>query len=338
MTSSSDGYQGRSYGWINHELISSGEVLPQFNPVGGEERFWLGPEGGQYSLFFEPGSSFDFENWSTPACIDTVPFDVYLATDSIAVFLKSMEVKNYSNFEFRFDLTRKVHLLGKPLIEKTLGISVPDSVKFVGYESTNMVKNTSRETWTKENGLISIWLLGMYNPSPSVTMIIPYKTGVKSDYIVKSDYFGKISDDRLKITDGIIYFKGDGKQRGKLGVPPQRALPVIGSYDSENQVLTLVKSDVPEGATDYVNSAWEHQKFPYKGDAINAYNDGPLEDGGQLGPFYELETSSPALALEPDSTGQYIQSTYHFEGTEEQLNTICEQVFNVSLQKVKNVF
>jgi hypothetical protein len=338
MTSSSDGYQGRSYGWINHELISSGEVLPQFNPVGGEERFWLGPEGGQYSLFFEPGSSFDFENWSTPACIDTAPFDVYLATDSIAVFLKSMEVKNYSNFEFRFDLTRKVHLLGKPLIEKTLGISVPDSVKFVGYESTNMVKNTSRETWTKENGLISIWLLGMYNPSPSVTMIIPYKTGVKSDYIVKSDYFGKISDDRLKITDGIIYFKGDGKQRGKLGVPPQRALPVIGSYDSENQVLTLVKSDVPEGATDYVNSAWEHQKFPYKGDAINAYNDGPLEDGGQLGPFYELETSSPALALEPDSTGQYIQSTYHFEGTEEQLNTICEQVFNVSLQKVKNVF
>jgi hypothetical protein len=338
MTSSSDGYQGRSYGWINHELISSGEVLPQFNPVGGEERFWLGPEGGQYSLFFEPGSSFDFENWSTPACIDTAPFDVYLATDSIAVFLKSMEVKNYSNFEFRFDLTRKVHLLGKPLIEKTLGISVPDSVKFVGYESTNMMKNTSRETWTKENGLISIWLLGMYNPSPSVTMIIPYKTGVKSDYIVKSDYFGKISDDRLKITDGIIYFKGDGKQRGKLGVPPQRALPVIGSYDSENQVLTLVKSDVPEGATDYVNSAWEHQKFPYKGDAINAYNDGPLEDGGQLGPFYELETSSPALALEPDSTGQYIQSTYHFEGTEEQLNTICEQVFNVSLQKVKNVF
>jgi hypothetical protein len=338
MTSSSDGYQGRSYGWINHELISSGEVLPQFNPVGGEERFWLGPEGGQYSLFFEPGSSFDFENWSTPACIDTAPFDVYLATDSIAVFLKSMEVKNYSNFEFRFDLTRKVHLLGKPLIEKTLGISVPDSVKFVGYESTNMVKNTSRETWTKENGLISIWLLGMYNPSPSVTMIIPYKTGVKSDYIVKSDYFGKIPEDRLKITDGIVYFKGDGKQRGKLGVPPQRALPVIGSYDSENQVLTLVKSDVPEGATDYVNSAWEHQKFPYKGDAINAYNDGPLEDGGQLGPFYELETSSPALALEPDSTGQYIQSTYHFEGTEEQLNTICEQVFNVSLQKVKNVF
>lgn len=338
MTSTSDGYVGRSYGWINHELIESGEVLPQFNPVGGEERFWLGPEGGQYSLFFKPGSSFDFENWQVPACIDTIPFDVFLATDSVAVFLKDMEVENYNNFKFSFDLTRKVHLLGKPLIENILGISVPDSVKFVGYESTNMVKNTSREPWTKENGLISIWLLGMYNPSPSVTMIIPYKTGVKSDYIVKSDYFGKIPEDRLKITDGIIYFKGDGKQRGKLGVPPERAMPVIGSYDAANQVLTLVKCDIPEGETDYVNSAWEHQKFPFKGDVINAYNDGPLENGGQLGPFYELESSSPALALEPDSTGTYIQSTYHFEGTEEQLNTICEQVFKVSLQQVKDVF
>jgi hypothetical protein len=338
MTSSTNGYAGRSHGWINHELIESGEVLPQFNPVGGEERFWLGPEGGQYSLYFKPGSSFDFENWQVPACIDTVPFDVFLATDSVAVFLKDMEVENYSNFKFQFELTRKVHLLGKPLIEEILGISVPEKVKFVGYESTNMVENTSGEDWKKENGLISIWMLGMFTPSPEVTMVIPYKTGVNSDYIVKDDYFGKIPGDRLKIEDGIIYFKGDGKQRGKIGIPPQRAMPVIGSYDAANKVLTLLKSDIPEGAVDYVNSAWEHQKYPYKGDAINAYNDGPLENGDQLGPFYELESSSPALALQKDSTGTYIQSTYHFEGAEEELDSIVQQVFNISLEQIKNAF
>jgi hypothetical protein len=72
------------------------------------------------------------------------------------------------------------------------------------------------------------------------------------------------------------------------------------------------------------------------GDAINAYNDGPLENGDQLGPFYELESSSPALALQKDSTGTYIQSTYHFEGAEEQLDSIVKQVFNVSLEQVKN--
>jgi hypothetical protein len=338
MTSSTNGYEGRSHGWINHELIESGEVLPQFNPVGGEERFWLGPEGGQYSLYFKPGSSFEFENWQVPASIDTIPFDVFLATDSVAVFLKDMEVENYNNYKFEFELTRKVHLLGKPMIEEILGISVPEKVKFVGYESTNMVKNKTGEDWKKENGLISIWMLGMFTPSPEVTMIIPYKTGVSSDYIVKDDYFGKIPKDRLKIDDGIIYFKGDGKQRGKIGIPPRRAMPVIGSYDAANKVLTLLKSDVPEGVTDYVNSAWEKQRYPYRGDAINAYNDGPLENGEQLGPFYELESSSPALALEKDSTGTYIQSTYHFEGEEEALDSICKQVFNVSLEEVKSVF
>jgi hypothetical protein len=338
MTSSSNGYKGKSYGWINHDLIESGEVLEQFNPVGGEERFWLGPEGGQFSLFFKPGSSFNFENWSTPACIDTEPFINYVATDSAAVFFQSMEVKNYSNFEFTFEFTRKVDLMRRSLIAEKLEISLPEDLKVVGYESMNTIKNTSSKAWKKETGLISIWLLGMFNPSDEVTMIIPYKTGVKSDYIVKDDYFGNIPEDRLKITDGIIYFKGDGKQRGKIGIPPQRAMPVIGSYDSKNRILTIVKADISVGSADYVNSAWEHQEFPFKGDAINAYNDGPLENGGQLGPFYELESSSPALELQPDSSGTYIQSTYHFEGNEDDLDVICRQLFKVSLDEIKNVF
>ena len=103
-------------------------------------------------------------------------------------------------------------------------------------------------------------------------------------------------------------------------------------------MLTVLKVEIPEGAVDYVNSAWERQRYPYRGDLINAYNDGPLADGGQLGPFYELESSSPALALQQDSTGTYIQSTYHFEGEEAMLDTICKQVFNIPLEKIKEAF
>jgi hypothetical protein len=235
-------------------------------------------------------------------------------------------------------MTRKIDLMGAGRISDRLGIHIPEDVKYVGYETTNYVKNTSEEDWTKEKGLLSIWLLGMFKPSPGVTMVLPYNTNVTSGYIVKDDYFGKIPKDRLKIEDGIIYFKGDGKHRGKIGIPPRRAKEIIGSYDSENKVLTLLKVELPKGAVDYVNSAWEHQRFPYRGDAINAYNDGPLEDGGQLGPFYELESSSPALALQRDSTKTYTQSTYHFEGEEAVLDTICRQVFNVPLEKIKSAF
>lgn len=339
MTSTSNGLGGKSYGWINHDLIESGKVLEQFNPVGGEERFWLGPEGGQFSLFFEPKSSFKLENWNTPACLDTEPFDVFLATDSIAVFLKSMQVKNYSDFQFDFKLTRRVELMGKGQIETKLGITLPGNVKTVGYESINELQNIGQEAWKKETGLLSVWLLGMFPSSPSLTMIFPYKTNVKSDYIVKDDYFGKIPDDRLVVDDGMIYFKGDGQERGKIGIPPRRAEPVFGSYDSENNVLTLVKCDIPDDQADYVNSAWEeHQKNPYEGDVINAYNDGPSESGEQWGAYYELDSSSPALALDPNESAEYKQSIFHFEGKEEELDAVCRQVFNVPLNEIKSVF
>src|SRR5688572_24524915 len=59
MTTTSAGLEGTSYGWINYDLISSGIVKKQFNPVGGEERFWLGPEGSQFSLYFAPNDSFN---------------------------------------------------------------------------------------------------------------------------------------------------------------------------------------------------------------------------------------------------------------------------------------
>ncbi|HSH20134.1 MAG TPA: DUF6786 family protein [Draconibacterium sp.] len=338
MTSSAAGERGKSYGWINHELIATGEIKKQINAVGGEERFWLGPEGGQFSIFFKNGSSFDFSEWSTPACIDTEAFDLVSANETSAEFSKTVNLKNYSDFEFNFNIKRKVSLLDDSDIKAKLGIIYQESVKSVGYETINQLENTGSEKWEKETGLLSIWLLGMYNPSDEVTIIVPFKTDVESDYIVKDDYFGEIPADRLKLQDGIVYFKGDGKQRGKIGIPPQRALPVIGSYDAINKVLTVVKCEIPEGVTDYVNSAWEIQEFPYKGDAINSYNDGPLEDGSQMGPFYELETSSPALDLKVGETATYKQSTIHFEGTEEELNAICQQVFGISIGEVIAVF
>ena len=41
MTTSASGDEGDSYGWINYRFINEGKVSSQFNPVGGEERFWL---------------------------------------------------------------------------------------------------------------------------------------------------------------------------------------------------------------------------------------------------------------------------------------------------------
>lgn len=338
MTSTANGDTGKSYGWINHDLIASGEKKQHINAVGGEERFWLGPEGGQFSIYFRPGAKFDFENWQTPACIDTDTFDVVNANDTLAEFAKKVEISNYSNFTFNFDINRKICLLNDSQIKSELGLVVPEGVKCVGYETENSLTNTGTEAWKKETGLLSIWLLGMFIPSDEVTLVIPYKKEAVSDYIVKDDYFGKIPADRLVVKEGFVFLKGDGKQRGKIGIPPQRVVPVMGSYDAANKMLTIVKCQVFEGVTDYVNSAWELQQFPFKGDAVNAYNDGPVADGTQMGPFYELESSSPALALKPGEKATYKQSTFHFEGTEKELNAVCRQVLGISIEEIKEVF
>lgn len=88
MTSTAEGYEGMSFGWINHELISSGKFTEHFSAFGGEDRLWLGPEGGQYSIYFKKGVEFTFDNWFVPKEIDTEPFDVLSTSKSEARFQK----------------------------------------------------------------------------------------------------------------------------------------------------------------------------------------------------------------------------------------------------------
>ena len=76
FTSTATGDKGLSFGWINYNLFKSGKVSKQFNPYGGEERPWLGPEGGPFSIYFEKGKEQIFENWVAPKELDVLAFDV----------------------------------------------------------------------------------------------------------------------------------------------------------------------------------------------------------------------------------------------------------------------
>ncbi|PLK45753.1 hypothetical protein C0V77_05105 [Emticicia sp. TH156] len=330
MTSTAHGNGGFSYGWINHEAIASGKYTPHMNAFGGEERFWFGPEGGQYSVFFKQGSTFDFENWQTPAEIDTVSYDLVEKQANRAVFTKDMTLENYSGTQFRVKLNREISLLNKSDAEKLLGVALKD-IAWVGYQTTNALTNTGAEDWDKSKGVLSIWLLGMMKASPQNTIIIPYQSG-KAE-LINDSYFGKIPAGRLVKKEDILFFKADAQARGKIGVPPQALKPVAGSYDTENKILTIVQFDY-NGETDYVNSMWEIQKNPYSGDAINAYNDGKNDTGSQMGQFYELETSSPAIALKRNETLTHVQRTFHFEGAENALDAISKKLLGIHLSEV----
>ena len=339
MTSTAEGDSGHSFGWINHQLIASGEIQSHINPFGGEERLWLGPEGGQYSIFFRKGKEFIYENWQTPGFIDTEPFELTALTDTSVFFTCETEIENYSGTLFKLGIGREVALLSAEQIEKQTGIDTK-GLACVAYISVNTIFNKGEKSWTKESGLLSIWMLGMFIPSPSVVVVIPYRPGDDKDLgvPVNDNYFGKISADRLKVTGDHIFFRADGNSRGKIGIPPLRAKGIMGSYDHENNFLTLLFCKLPEGKTDYVNSAWEIQKNPYSGDAFNSYNDGPLEDGSQMGPFYELETSSPGAELKPGEHLDHIQITLHITGDVKRLDLISQKLLGVSLEEIVKAF
>ncbi|MFN8242171.1 MAG: DUF6786 family protein [Bacteroidales bacterium] len=336
MTSTAEGDQGSSFGWINKGLIGSAVKQAHINAFGGEERLWLGPEGGQYSIFFRKGDPFVYDKWQTPSFIDTDPYVIASRTDTSVTFVHECSIENYSGTRFDLGIERKVTLLSENEINRLLG-SKPGETKSVAYRSENTLSNNGKLQWEKKSGLLSIWMLGMFTPSPSVVVIIPVKKGDESSLgvIVNDNYFGKIAGDRLKVQGEHILFRADGKSRGKIGIPPLRTNGVMGSYDFGNNVLTLLFCELPEGITDYVNSAWEIQDKPYSGDAFNSYNDGPLEDGSQMGPFYELETSSPGAALKPGEIIKHVQTTIHVKGNNDVMDMISRKILGISLEEVK---
>ncbi len=338
MTSSSGGDAGQSYGWINRELIASGRVLPHMNAIGGEDRFWMGPEGGQFSVFFEKGKAFEFSNWFTPAIFDTLPFELVSNSRGSAVFGARFALTNYSGTTFEVSVKRTVRVLESEASWSELGVAPIPGVGLVAYETDNQITNAGGRAWTRDTGLLSVWILGQYNPSPSTTIVVPIRAGPDTALgaRVTADYFGAIPADRIAVTENTVFLSADGRLRSKIGISPRRSRAVLGSYDAVGRVLTIVRFNQPADASDYVNSLWKLQDNPFGGDVENAYNDGPAAPGAKpMGPFYELESSSPAAALAPGGSLTHIRRTFHLSGPRQALDVVARQVLSVSIDEIE---
>jgi hypothetical protein len=332
VTSSWDS-SGLSMGFINYPLVSSGKVTPHIYPVGGEDRIWLGPEGGQFSLFFKGGDPFDLEHWQTPAFVDTEPFKVDSQSATSITCSRDAEVTNYSGFTLKVGINRTIDLVNKREIAKDLGVAVPKGIDAVAFKSVNRLTNRGDQAWTEQTGEPSIWILGMLKHSKSTVAIIPFKPGPVATMgpIVNDTYFGKVPANRLHVGKNALFFKCDGLMRTKIGVNGFRARNFVASFDAKRQLLTIMKFDRPN-TTKYVNSMWEIQDHPFAGDLANSYNDGPPAPGKPpLGPFYEIEDSSPALGLDPGQTATHVSETFHFHGSLKVLRALAHKVLGVDI-------
>lgn len=337
LTSSADGVNGRSLGWVNTDLITSQKIEKHINSYGGEDRVWVAPEGGQYSVFFAPNAPFDLDHWYTPTAIDTEPFNLVAQSKTSVTFQKQFTVQNRSGAKFKVEIDRHVKLLTDEEVWADMKISPAKDVRIVAFESSNRLTNAGNERWSKSTGLLSIWILGQFQASPSTTIVIPINEGSTAQLgtPVKSDYFGSIPATRLAVKPNAVFMKADAEYRGKLGINPKRAKGVLGSYDAQHHVLTIVQQTPFDPDAEYLNNAWMIQDQPFKGDVTNAYNDGPQANGARLGRFYEMESLSPAVELAPGKSIEHTHRTIHIEGNEATLDKIAQAVLGVNIRQIE---
>ena len=143
------------------------------------------------------------------------------------------------------NIDRTVSLMDAGEVAADFNIQLTNDMKIVAYKSENKITNTGDKAWTKEGGLVSVWMLGCFNPTPTTTVFIPYKQDAEGT-IVNDEYFGKIPADRLIKENGIIYFKIDGLYRSSWDCRLHGQRIFAGSYDSSKGVLTILWCSLPK--------------------------------------------------------------------------------------------
>ena len=295
FTSTNAGDRGPSFGWIHYKAFD-GPIDPHMNAYGGENRLWLGPE---------------YANWESPAALETEPWDVTGLCSRTVSLKKNMQLTNYEGTDLQLSVSRHITLLDRSSIDSLLSLPSDPSVQTVGYTTVNTLTNTGDEAWTEATGMPCLGLLDMFKSSLSTVVVIPYTDDFDS-------YFGEIPADRIRYAENTLFFRADGKSRGKWDIHPCRAKRVMGSYDAEHGLLTITQFDVGIGAR-HLNQKW-------------------TVDGSQLGPFYELESASPAAALAPGGLQIYNHSVFHFTGAETALDKICRRTLGMPVETIKMAF
>ena len=57
-----------------------------------------------------------------------------------------------------------------------------------------------------------------------------------------------------------------------------------------------------------------------------------------MGPFYEIESSSPAAFLDKGESIIHYHNVFHFTGPEDQLDKLSVKILGVTIEEIKRAF
>ena len=327
LTTTAAGTDGASNGWFDRAVFTTNDSVT--GGVGGEDRVWITPLGSQHSFYYGQSVPLNEDNWSVPAPIEHEPFTVMNQSARSVWLRKDMTLTNFSGTALTMQLDRRLTLHGRAGVEQQLGVSLPEEVVSVGFTSDHRLKNTGNSTWTKASGLAGIWNAGTFLGTDGATVILPLRRGKNLDDLLT--YMGPLGEERLWQNGSAAYFRGDGRYRSKVGIPPRVARDTYAAYVPEADRLTIVRFSLA-GDTLYANTAVSIQDDPYRGEAIPIYNNGPLDyQPTEEVSFFELESTSALRELKPGWMIGHSHEVYHLIGEREDLAPLCRQLTGAEL-------
>ncbi len=341
LTSTYGGEKGPSLGWINHELLADNKIGLRSYLAGGEDRFGIGPQGGDFSLYFQQGAIHTVENWNAPASFSLDSWKLVASSKTQAKLEKDADFENAQGVRFKARAEREITVLNRTQVSEILGIEIPSTVKLVAFQSLNKLTNTGETKWSPTTGLVNISVQSCFNANKDVRVFIPYRSGETSKLgdVVRDNFHDASASgsDRLFIDPAYISFNTDGRNMSGIGVSAKRSEGIVVSYDAKNRLLTLVLYIKPSDNTRaYLRNSWRGASKRFEGDAISVFNNGPLARTS-VAPdfFYEISTHSPALTLDVGQSQFHLQRTFHFTGSEYDLGLISYKLTGIAIGQLR---
>ncbi len=338
MTSTFGGDEGYSIGWINRNLIASNTKESYGNLYGGEDRFWIGPEGTSHSVFFEQDALFVPDNWKIPQDISSKAWKLKSRNRYQASFEKEISLRNAKGENFSILANREISYITKENAKTILNIEIPETVKMVAFQSINKVTNKGTNAWGEKTGLINLAVVSTFHANKSTYAFLPFNQGAPKDLgsIITDMYNESPIGDRLSVATNFVRMRMDGTKMGEIFMNPKRSRNIVGYYDSERNLLTIITIVPPSVPSKYITPYWRRTTDMLDGDALGLFNNGPANhDTFYADKFFKTSTYSPALALAPQKSQLHIQRTFHFNGSEFELEKIAQKLLGVSMKQLR---
>lgn len=309
------GLESENWLWAN-SLIATVEFWqkePRDWNLGGA-RTWIAPE----DLFYLDKQG----NWFVPAQMDPGNYSLTAKTDRSVTCTNEFEIVNRKDESYQVRVVRQITVLDQ--LPEEFG-EVPASVSWVSFRTLHQLENLGSSVIGKDVSYMGLWSLDQVVAGG--TMIIPIN---KSDRPAYRDYFEPIPPDRISVTDNAITVKIDGRRRGKIGIAPWAAKPILLLYEpkGDNQAVLFVKQFPVDPKGVYVDHPWG--KPSEYGDPVQIYN-----DSGEMGGFAEMECHGAAKVLAPGEKEELVTTLTILEGPADALRELGERLTGLDFSALK---